>query len=275
MPDMIVNLTSVINMKFKKIITIVLILVVIGITVPAGYMDYSAPEESSATSKCGDLPAFTELYTTLTEAIDSGKKKLNSSTINEAYQEAQVKYHKYAECVFTFTESVIYQNTGWIQGTGQAYDPEFPWFEPEASCLTQDKLNEVITSTGPTQTLPILLEVNKRYGDHLDNLVSLYQGQGVETEDSEGGVLDALEAFKTGIAEANKFEKKVKVEKENTLVAMDITFKTIKELRLAFVMHIHFQCMLNNLDKYRTLLGDIRRIIQNLPNRLEDASMSK
>ena len=203
-------------------------------------------------------PDFTNMYQTFIKELEDGNKNLNSININIEFDKANTKYHNYVECIFGFAERKIVKDN-------------FDWYNPQNACLNQEVLKETTTITSPDQMLPPLLNTYNNYTQHLDNILSLYNLKGLENIEK----FNALQKLNASLDVANKFERKIKEEKENALVAMNISFVSLKELRLAFTMHVHLQCMLSNLEKYRKLLGDMRLKIGILPVVLEDASMSK
>jgi len=76
-------------------------------------------------------------------------------------------------------------------------------------------------------------------------------------------------------AAAGTIERQRKMEIDSSLLAIDLMFTSLKEMRLAFVMHVHFQCTLKYLEKYRKALEKLRKFIQPLPEKLRDASVVK
>jgi hypothetical protein len=205
----------------------------------------------------------------LDNQIDKGEIKFNYAKFQEEFEKIQEQYHGYVDCVFNFAETEILGKVGISQGTIQANTPAFDLMDPKAACLNTDKLIEIKNKTTPNQLLTPLLEIQSIYSDYLDALKALYESKGTETGGAGTNQLKAMSEAYTGI------DLVVESEKESALVAMDIAFKSLKELRLAFFMHVHFQCMLNNLEKYRKWLEDIRIIVESLPGMLQDCSMTK
>jgi len=204
--------------------------------------------------------------------IDKGEIEFNYAAFEDEFEEVQEQYHKYVECIFEFAEDEILWN---IKG-----DEEIDWMSPQEACFNSGKvsgkLKEIKDNTKSDVMLPPLLEIYNEYSDYLDALVILYEAKGRENAiPDEELSLTAIDQFAEAIKAYTGIDRIVKLEKENALVAMDIAFKSLKELRLAFFMHIHFQCMLNNLEKYRKWLADIRTIVEGFPLMLEDASMVK
>lgn len=272
-------------MNIKKSITsLVIIIIALGLLMPSQMT--TAQEAIKRPTKpeegCEDLkPNFGIMYTDLviqtlendTEAETSAFNAYNLETYDTAFNDARDAYHIYVECIFNYAEVKILGSVGASKGTTQALTPNFdpgeaPIIGPaiewmtKAACIKQPELKKIKDDTSPDQMLPPLLETYNSYTDHLDKLIGLYSVIGEE----EGG-----EDVKTRVIIGAT--RKTDTEKQNALVAMNITFASLKELRLAFVMHVHFQCILNSLDKYRKKLKDVRVIVDSLPFELQDASM--
>lgn len=207
----------------------------------------------------------------LETGINKGEIIFNYTKFEEVMNTSKDEYHTYAECIFNYSEKRILGNVGLSKGTVQANTPNIDWMDPKASCLSLENLRGIMDDTAPNQLLLPLLDTNAAYSEYLDALVTLYQIQG-----REGGSDDtAIDAFLAAAQKYTNINLMVDMEKEVSLVVMNMAFIELKELRSSFIMHVQFQCMLNNLEKYRKWLGDIRTIVEGLPTKLEDASMSK
>jgi hypothetical protein len=264
-------------MNIKKSITsLIIIVITLGLFIPSQIT--TAQEAIQRPTKpekgCEDLkPNFGIMYNNL------DLKTYNFEIYNTAFNDARDAYHKYVECIFNYAEVKILGGVGVSKGTMQANTPNFdpsetPIISPgiewmtSAACLTHTELNKIIDDTSPNQMLYPLLETYNSYTDHLDKLINLYSFLG-----EEGGELTLQQQLDIKTRVITSATRKTDTEKQNALVAMNITFASLKELRLAFVMHVHFQCILNNLDKYRKKLEDVRIIVDSLPFELQDASM--
>ena len=174
------------------------------------------------------------------------------------FEKVQEVYHGYMECLFEYARAKVLQESPRRQGTFQAQTPNVAfWMTPASACLTPEKVRETIDATQPDNLLIPALEAFDGYRNHLNKMKDIYDEITGDSNESEG----------------IKFLNKAEL--ESVLVVMDLAFSSFKELRTAFVMHVHFQCLLNNLDKYRRALSEIRRIADSLPGRLQNASMSK
>lgn len=283
-------------MNIKKSITsLVIITIIFGLLIP--YQKTIAQEEiqrpTMPEKSCKELkPDFTIMYTDLILAISDGKIEIDTVTYNNynlvafdaAIKHAQNSYHKYAECIFNYTEAKILGSVGASKGTMQATTPNFdpsdiPIIGPgidwmtSAACLNPQDLQKIIEDTSPNEILAPILETYNAYSDYLDKILNIYSLRGQEDLTDNQLSLSAIEEFsrKTQVIQGGL--RRINTEKENAIVAMNITFASLKELRLAFIMHVHFQCILNSLDKYRKSLEKIRTIVDLLPSRLQDASM--
>jgi len=248
--------------KFKQIIGIVLIFV-LALQIPV--LNVKAQDGTTEAEKeCEDLkPDFEEIYTEWTEI--EGKER-NADLFEENFEKAKSAYHEYAQCMFDSAEQVLLKS--------KAGEPDFPWNDPGKACLTDDERNKLIESSDFGSIAAILQKVHREYDAHLTKLLNSYKKVGRERNE-RGNLLSPLNALLVRGLISSEFEILTKLEIENALVAMDMTFITLRELRLALIMHIHFECMMKNLEKFRSYLESLRIIIDLLPDRLEDASMSQ
>jgi hypothetical protein len=239
--------------------------------------DAAVTTKTDAEKSCEDkIPAFTEknvnsqftVLAVLQSEINAGKTVFDYAKFTETFESAQSQYHEYANCIFSYAEKEILGNVGLSTGTIQANTPDIDWMDPKASCLSSGKLKEIKKKTGSDELLRVLLGMYSTYSDFLDSLAIFYKTNGRET----GAGVDKLSQTELAYADVNR---QAGIEKENALVAMDMAFKSLKELRLAFFMHVQFQCMMNNLEKYRKWLESIRIIVDSIPDRLRDCSMTK
>ncbi len=282
-------------MNIKKSITsLVIIIIALGLLMPSQITtaQEAIPRPTKPEEGCEDLkPNFDIMYTDLVIQTLEGDTKTETSAFNAynletydtAFNDARDAYHIYVECIFNYAEVKILGSVGASKGTTQALTPNFdpgeaPIIGPgiewmtKAACIKQPELGEITGDTSPDQMLPPLLETYNSYIDHLDKLIKLYSIIG-EEGGGEAGKLSLEQQLDVKTRVIMGATRKTDTEKQNALVAMNITFASLKELRLAFVMHVHFQCILNSLDKYRKKLKDVRIIVDSLPFELQDASM--
>jgi hypothetical protein len=273
-----------------RITSLILTITFLSLFIPANLaMSQDATEKTPPEKECEEKkPKFLEeagiddfkYLVDLEAQIDKGGVVFDYNKFQEILDENKTEYHKYVECIFNYAEKEILGNVGLSNGTIQANTPNSPdvidWMDPPAACLSYDKLNVIVNNTAPNQLLTPLLTIQGNYSDYLDALVALYKfrGQGIGLEDKELS-LTAIEEFSQKAALYTNMDLQIDMEKEMSIVAMNMAFTELKELRTSFVMHVQFQCMLNNLEKYRKWLGDIRTMVEAFPGRLEDASMSK
>jgi len=251
-------------MKKPKILITALITIMIFIQVPIGLMDEEQDKPTAPEIECEDKkPDFDELYNNLITSLAEAKKKINKASYSAAFEEAQNAHHTYIQCIFDFAEKKI-----------KKFKPVM--MQPDEACLSEEGLKGIIENTSPDQTLPPLLTTYNNYSQHLDSLQALYEVEGIEDlAEDDNAFTQAAKQLKASGEILAGIKRQVALEKENALVAMDMTFAALKELRSAFVMHVHFQCMLRNLNKYNTMLMKLRTVISNIPARLKDASMHK
>ena len=184
----------------------------------------------------GSLDEFTE------GVVDSTAK------FEQIFTTVQDYYHGYMSCIFD--DAVKSINI-----------PE--WLTPDVACLDPAKLKEVTNNTGTAALLPHVL---KAYNDYSRYLGSLQAGYHLNL---------LLSSVENAEIVARNTELKTVNETQNALTAISTTFAQLSELRQAFVLHVQFQCMLRNLEEYRTLLGKLRSIVLLLPARIIDASQTR
>jgi len=252
----------------KKITGILLIIVLTLQWVP------SSLAESRAETDCLDKkPNYETLITNW---------KTEKTRDNKAYQKhfelARQQHHDYMSCIFSFAEQEILKTGALRQGgTTEANTPNtdlIDWMAPEQACLSDDELKWVIQSTDPSQMLPAVLSAHKGYKDHLNALGNDYANSPIIT-DEKGTRLQGAEALIALSDTLGSADRQRTLEIESSLVAIDLMFTALKELRLAFVLHVRFQCMLKFLEEYRSRLEDLREFIEPLPNLLNNASTTK
>ena len=271
---------NVINMNFKKIISIIAITILLSGQTPITFVR-AEDEPTKPESECEEMrPDFEVDYNDLIlEIIDDPEAEINIKTIDKFLGTEQEKYHEYVQCMFDYAEDQILDSGGAkTRGTAQANAPAFPWFKPEAACIIKDgkeyKMNEALQASAPSELIPPLLKIHQEYANMLNKIAPKYEQEG--TESGEGGEnLSVTGLFAAKSKASRELRSYIESEIDNSLVAIDITFTTLKELRMAFLMHVQFQCMLNNLEKYRKALESIRTIVSCLPAHLEDASVTK
>lgn len=226
-----------------------------------------------------EVPDYEELIKVWEEA-----ESKDQDAYMEAFEAAQEAYHDYVGCLFDIAERKILGsdgaeqdgtmsanmlNTGGLPGFGDIID----LMSPTQACLDPEDLKKIIKSTDPKDMLTTLLDAHTTYSEHLQDLGTRYSAAGGVT-DSSGKMLEGISSLKRKAAQFDTIKRRRKLEIETSLMAIDMMFTSLKELRLAFVMHVHFQCTLKYLDKYRRRLEDLRDVIEPLPDQLENASSS-
>ena len=267
---------NVINMNYKKNFLIIVLAIILLGQMPGLFV--SAEEgQTKPEQECNEKrPDFEIDYTDLfLEIAEDSEAEIDIKTIDKFLGVQQEKYHEYVQCMFDYAEDQILDSGGAkTRGTAQANAPAFPWFKPEAACIDEDKRKEVINNTAPSELVPSLLKIHQEYADMLNKIVPKYTQEGNESGE-DGESLTTMELFSLKSQVGRRLRNYIDSEIDSSLVAIDITFITLKELRMAFLMHVQFQCMLNNLEQYRAALENIRTIVSCLPAHLQDASITK
>lgn len=268
-------------MNIKKILSIIVIALLLSgpmamttVNAEEGSMD-NFDEPTEPEKACVELkPSFESEYNDFVlKFIESPSTELTYDEVHNYLIDAQVKYHTYVQCFFDYAEDQILDSGGVkTRGTFQANAPSFPWFKPEAACISEENRKIAIKNSAPSKMLEPLLEVRREYISILDKIVPKYEQEGRE---SGGGEIRAWDQLANAKNNASiELRNYIDSETQSSIMAIDISLTTLKELRTAYIMHVQFQCMLNGLEKYRKVLEKIRTIVSCLPMHLQDASTS-
>lgn len=220
-------------------------------------------EKSKIADECG-------LYD-LEFKYPDGDKDFNDLTFRISFEKARTQYHDAVKCVFDKSVISILSSAGDDLGaaTLTAGAPNFPnLLKPDVACLNEKPLANLLKDSSPENLLQPLLNLYNKYTEHLQNLMTIAS---VYSADNETQIRD----FANVINKLSIFQHMVENEIQNSLVALDAAFISLKEMRQAFVMHVHFQCMLKNLEDYRRVLGNLRTVVSIIPGVIEDCSMHK
>jgi hypothetical protein len=140
--------------------------------------------------------------------------------------------------------------------------------KPGLACLDTQKLTEKVKTSSPEKLLGPLQSVYQNYVLYLEHLFStLQQNPAV----SPGGTDNLAQVTER----QGFFRMLIDNEASDALVALDSGFSALKEMRQAFVMHVHFQCWIRNLESFRNILGELREIVLELPPRFLNCSKHK
>lgn len=240
-------------MKYTKIITGLIITFTLTLHLAAP-ISYALTAEQACTKKKETLDKAYKL-----EDWNEAENP-DQNDYADAFEEMQVAYHDYIGCIFNFAEKTVMMGEKLID-----------WNKPDQACLKPDELSDLMKKTEPSQLLGPILDAYTDYKNNLSTLGKKFDGDGQIT-DEDGEPLPALQMLTA--KSANTFKRRRQMEIDSSLLAIDLMFTSLKELRLSFVMHVHFQCTLGFLDKYRRALEDLRNVIEPLPGQLEDASIS-
>lgn len=249
------------NMKYtKKIIGPLLILILTAnIGIPLIYADTES-ELTEPEQECTDEKKLLE-KAYLMESWNEAQDK-NEDDYKEAFEKMQTTYHDYIGCIFNFAESEILLE-----------EEEIDWMNPDQACLDPIKLKEVMGKSEPKQMLGPILQAHADYKKYLYKLGYEFDSEGdPSTEDNK--LYGQLEMLKARSENIGTLQRQRQMEIDSSLLAVDLMFTSLKELRLSFVMHVQFQCTLKFLDKYMKALENLRNVIEPLPDQLEDASIS-
>lgn len=228
----------------------------------------------TAEEKCsGKKPVYDDLLKAWQESPQ------DESSYKAAFEKAQLAHHGYVGCMFDFAERTILKSDGASDsGTMNAntlntggipvFSTLVDWMSPNEACLTQDELKKLVQATEPSVLLSPILKAYANYRDHLDTLGEEFDGSGIVLDSNAETLSDKIDIV-------NTYSRQRKMEIQSALMVIDLMFTSLKELRLSFVMHVQFQCMLKFLEKYRKALEELRNVIEPLPALLKDASITK
>lgn len=260
----------------KKLFSLIIGITLLTSLLPVGVL---AAGQSEAEKSCAEKrPDFTKLMDEWFPKDKLNDLKSNQDILTNSYfqgklEEAQEAYHSYVECIIQFAQDRVWAVA---EGSGSSTAPTLSnigspdWNKPDEACLSPEELKKVYgQDTSANALVPPLLEAYQEYKDTLEQIVSFYDFFGVSIK---GQNIDALSV---SVSSVNALKRQVNTEVESSLVAMNTALSALQELRISFVMHVHFQCMIANLTKYRKLLEAIRTAVLDLPSRLEDASIHK
>ena len=223
----------------------------------------AAAKESDYINDCKDLKPGYNAEIDLTQPYEN-----TDLNFRIAFEKARTQYHKFMECVFEkAVEGMLKSSGSNTSGIFGANAPNLPeWMKPESACQTEKTLTGMLVNGSPAILLNSLLEQYNKYTDYLQRLF-----------DTSQAILRVTDISKLEEAYANnqQFQRIVEGEVQDALVAMDGAFVGLKEMRRAFTMHVHFQCMLKNLEFYRHALENVREVVSALPPVIENASMHK
>lgn len=263
----------------KKISILITVAILIS-TVAGGAIPLRAEEEEPQPI----LETCSEFENAFTEIVE-GNKNYVSAMMDEPklyykhidfridFEETRNAYHDYVKCIFDQAVVRILGSAGGdTEGIMSTNSPNFidalpDWLKPDLACLDESKLSEILADGKPANLLLYILPIYNEYVIHLELLYrAVLEESGYDLKDAN---------FTDIVVNNAALKLIVQNEIQDALVAIDSTFISIKELRQAFMMHVHFQCMLKNLEFYRRALENMRSVISVMPALLEDASMHK
>ncbi len=256
---------NVINKMDKKILkNIAFILIGLIIALLISFVVWHRASSADIVEKCQE---------SLTAMVDEFKPiddPFSDSMFEDEFEEAQEAYHLYIKCLFDESVNGLLGSAGGeTEGIFSANAPNLPeWTKPESACLSQEKLGTVVKDSAPKNLIPFALDAYNQYVDRLKYLFELLQKYPTVSAST-------IDNFSEVLTNQNSYKLLVEDEIQNSIVAMDSAFKALKEMRQAFVMHVQFQCMLKNLEKYRRVMENMREVISAIPARIIDASMHK
>jgi len=188
-----------------------------------------------------------------------------------AFEKARTGYHAYMECVFENTVKIMLDSAGGdTSGIFDANTPNLPnlpdWLIPEKACPSNEKgLVEKLKGASPDV---LINPLQSAYNDYVDHLNLLFRMLSNSPPSNAEPAMAMVEKY-------NIFFSLVESEIQDALNAMEGAFIGLKEMRQAYMMHVHFQCMLKNLEVYRRAMENLRKVISALPDVIVNESIHK
>ncbi|MBU1018128.1 hypothetical protein KKA33_03830 [Patescibacteria group bacterium] len=227
--------------KFLILITGILLILTLNIA-------HAEEQESAVLKKCkSQLPS----YPTVIELEPNTHLEFRLE-----FERARNQYHDYMNCVFE-------EATVDILGE----DPK-ALLKPDTACQSEKKLVDVLKNSSPETLLQPLLKAYHDYAGYLNRLV-------IQVSANSESNVTTIRDFDLAFQRIQQLRVLVEDEIQNGIVALDAALNTIKEMRQAYVMHVHFQCMLKNLEVYRQMMGHLRSVVTIIPDVIIDCSMHK
>jgi len=224
-----------------------------------------------------------ELCSEVEEAFRTEKNAWNFTTdktnneFEEIFEKTQSAYHSYISCLFGAAFDHVLKEQGKrtkIKGELSAQINTINWMLPGQACITEDQLITSIESTSPKVLLPLALDALDDYTNFLFSI-----NQALEDHVTLGEVPKSIQEQASSDVQRKSLlvqeaRQRINNELEASLLALEVSLNSLKELRFSFVMHVRLQCILRELGSYQKMLGDIRRTIEGFPSMLKNASVN-
>jgi hypothetical protein len=266
-------------MSLKKPIASIVLLVFLFLQAGSAWAETTPPPVASIPKPIKDCDKLSPVYPRTdkgeidTSKIDITKPYKDQYALNFriAFEKTRTNYHAYMECVFEkVVEGMMGSSGANTKGIFGANAPNAPeWSKPESACIPEKSLVDNLKDGSPETLLKPLLDT---YNDYVDYLQLLFIEASTKIDTTKEGIDVKLDELR-GQNEA--FKLLVENETQDALAALDGAFIGLKEMRQAFVMHVHFQCMLKNLERYRRAMENLRKVISAIPSVIIDASIHK
>ena len=213
-------------------------------------------------------------YKNLEKALSKNDNDSVTLKIRIAFETARKMYQDTIKCVF---DVATVQLLGSATGIGNSInknnipsiDQALPdLLRPDKMCRLADntKFKDIVNSTGPGSMLSPLLSAYNSYSD----FISKYLAPKLDNVPVAGGG-DVTDILKNSQGIKLIFENEI----QNSIMSLDAALQSLKEMRQSFVMHVKFECILQDLQSYQALLKNIRSMVSVLPSIITDCSMHK
>jgi hypothetical protein len=271
-------------MRKTKILSIGLVFI-LGLTLlpkltPAPVYAKEAGDGNPYVTRCAALkPIYGATDTNTEPGIKIRAPQASDNSVSATFSlfdEANVAYHSYIACIFDNTvnaligapikdKSILSSTASDTEGIFSANAPNFPeWLKPETSCLKGPEFQTLLELTSPLSLTPPTLEAYTGYEDYLKTLAANFDTNYAFSIDAQ--------TIGQRNSDTNRVSGRLVDELQDAISALDTSFMVLKELRQAYALHVQFQCLLGNLEKYRRMLEQIRSLTVLLPELFISAS---
>lgn len=181
------------------------------------------------------------------------KQTYSGAELVAEFREAHGAYHGYINCLFgNATDAIIPPD--------EATTP----MSAEAVCSPETK---IVATLKKNNTVDIMRQGINAYNAYTDKLQKLRIISGQLRTEGNG------EEISFNIQKGVPFQYSIDKEIQYALVAFDRSLMAFSEMRIAYALHRHFQCVQSYLEKALGVVEKFRAIITGLPSRIKDASI--
>ncbi len=178
------------------------------------------------------------------------------------YERARGDFHEYMECLFSEAETRISGASG--TAVVPAYTPNVADLQdPLGACLEETALNEILTATSGEEISARVQDTYAAYREYLQALLINYQ---------QNPELPPGSSIAESLSASSLWKSFVERELKDSLSAINASLEGLNDMRMAFVLHVRFQCLLKSLTRYRDMLEEMHLVAAVIPDLVDNAS---